>query len=372
VDRAVELDLEYFVLDAGWFAGCGAGYDFSSGTGNWERVDSTKFPEGLESFAAYVRGRGLKFGLWFETERAHRDSDLVRDHPDWFFDIGTTYLHLNLALAEVQDYLIRMIGTWIERLGLEWSRWDYNIGPKPYWEHADPTGKIQFSYMAGLYRVLDTLMKSHPRWLVECCASGGRRMDLGTLRRAHTIWFSDHTHDALVCRFMQTGANRFLPGHLLNSSVVGMKDGSEAEVSDAAIISRMCGAFAVNRDTSAWSPEVVTRIARLVGVYKEFRHLLTGDFYPLTPQPGRAEECDIVQFMDRDARESVVLGFSSITAVPMARVRLKGLDRTAEYRMWDPLNGSMQQVQGAVLLDQGIDLLLLTGAAILKLERLHP
>jgi hypothetical protein len=48
------------------------------------------------------------------------------------------------------------------------------------------------------------------------------------------------------------------------------------------------------------------------------------------------------------------------------------LDRDAEYRVWDPLNGSKQQVQGAVLLDQGIDLLLLTGAAILKLERLHP
>ncbi len=368
-DRAAQMDLEYFVLDAGWFAGCGPGYEFSSGVGNWERVDAAKFPNGLEPFAAYVRERGLKFGLWFEPERAHRDSDLVRTRPEWFFDIGAAYLHLNLALPEVQDYLIRMIGTWIECLGLEWSRWDYNIGPKPYWEAADPTGKIQFSYMAGLYRVLDTLMTVHPGWLVECCASGGRRIDLGTLRRAHTLWFSDHTHDALVCRFMQTGANRFLPGHLLNSSIVGTVGSSEGAVSDAEVISRMCGAFAVNGDTSSWSPEVVARIAELVGIYKGFRHLLIGDFYPLTPQPARPEECDIVQFSSRDAGEVVVLGFSSIIPVQSVKVRLQALDRNAAYRVWDPLTGSETRERGALLLDEGIALSLVTGAAILRLER---
>ncbi|MDA8217733.1 MAG: alpha-galactosidase, partial [Dehalococcoidales bacterium] len=202
-DRAAELGLEYFVVDAGWYAGCGSGYDYGRGVGNWGTVDRRKFPEGLESFAEYVHGKGLGLGLWFEIERARRDSDLARRHPEWFFDIGAEFLHLNLALADAQEYVIETIGDLIERLDLGWIRWDYNRGPKPYWDSVDPTGKIQFDYVRGLYRVLDEIMAAHPRCLIECCSSGGRRIDLGTMRRAHTAWFSDHTVDPLVCRFMQ-------------------------------------------------------------------------------------------------------------------------------------------------------------------------
>jgi alpha-galactosidase len=369
VDRAAAMGLEYFVLDAGWFAGCGVGHDFSPGTGNWERVDARKFPDGLEPFASYVRARGLQFGLWFEPERAHRESDLARSHPEWFFDIGTAYLHLNLALPAVQAYLISLIGGWIERLDLRWSRWDYNIGPRPYWQHADPTGKIQFSYFAGLYHVLDTLMAAYPHWLVECCASGGRRIDLGTLRRAHTVWFSDHTDDALVCRLMQTGANRFLPGYLLNSAVVGTKEGDASTRADAAILSRMCGAFAVNGDTSAWSPAVVARVRQLVEIYRGFRHLLGADFYPLTPQPRRPDECEVVQFVAPSGNEAVLLGIAGPMPARDARVRLKGLDRGATYSVRDLLQEGETRERGVLLLDEGILVPLATGVAVWKLER---
>ncbi len=113
--------------------------------------------------------------------------------------------------------------------------------------------------MAGLYRVLDTLMREHPHWLVECCASGGRRIDLGTLRRAHTIWFSDHTEDALVCRFMQTGAQRFLPGNFPNSAVPVGRDtlgGDGPFPHDADVLSRMCGALSFDGDITFLVPGV--------------------------------------------------------------------------------------------------------------------
>ena len=116
--------------------------------------------------------------------------------------------------------MIETVGGWIERLGLVWSRWDYNIEPMPMWKAIDPTLKIQFAYMQGLYRVLDTLMADHPDWMVEGCASGGRRVDMGTMRRAHTFWFSDQSVDPLLCRYMQARANRFLPGHLMSPIIL--------------------------------------------------------------------------------------------------------------------------------------------------------
>lgn len=363
-DRAAELGLEYFVLDAGWFAGCGPGYAFSQGVGNWERVDPQKLPNGLEPVADYVRAKGLKFGLWFEPERAHRSSDLVREHPDWFFDVAADYLHLNLALPAAQDYVIRVVGGWVERLGLEWSRWDYNIGPKPYWDAADPTGKIQFAYLAGLYRVLDTLMREHPGWLVECCASGGRRIDLGTLRRAHTIWFSDHTEDALVCRFMQTGASRFLPGNFPNSSVPVARAGGDAGTDDADVISRMAGALSFDGDVASWSPSLTERVARLVEVYRTFRHLLVADFYPLTPHPKRPSEGEVVEFAQPDGAAAVILGFSGAEPAAEVTVRPRGLRTEATYIISDPITGTEVRRSGEDLIERGLTVPLRTGAAI--------
>jgi len=370
VDRAADVGLEYFVLDAGWFPGCGPGQLFSTGVGNWERVDLEKFPDGLEPLAEHVHGRGLKFGLWFEPERAHRDSDLARLHPDWCIDIGQEYLHVNLALREAQDYIIRVLSGWIDRLGLEWSRWDYNIGPLPYWEHIDPTGKVQFAYMEGLYRVLDTLMRAHPRWLVECCASGGRRIDLGTLRRAHTIWFSDHTDDALVCRFMQNGANRFLPGHLPNSAVPVQRNAGDGTITDADVISRMCGALSLDGDIASWSAGLTRRVAELISLYKEFRHLLVEDFYPLSPQPTRPEDGEVVQFVRRDGADAVVLVFRGVNGHGTFTVAPRGLDPSAAYRVWKPLTGWETSRSGTALRTEGIECSLATGAEILRLRRI--
>ncbi len=368
VDRSAEMGLEYFVLDAGWYAGCGPGYDFSRGVGNWERLDAAKFPHGLEPLAGYARSKGLKFGLWFEVERAHRSSDLVRDHHGWFFDDGGEFLHLNLAIREAQDYVIRVIGGWINRLGLEWSRWDYNIGPARFWEKADPTGKIQFSCVAGLYRVLDTLIHDHPGWRVECCASGGRRIDLGTLRRAHTIWFSDHTEDAAVCRFMQLGANRFLPGHLPNSAVPVQPGEGDGAVTEADVIARMCGALSFDGHIELWSPGQAARIRELAGIYREFRHLLVCDFYPLTPQPARPGEPECAQFISRDGTDSVILGFAGLLSSDEVRVWPRGIDARAAYLVRDPISGSEARVGGKEIVENGLRLSLRAGAVIRRVR----
>ncbi len=179
---------------------------FPQAWGNWDRVDKTKFPQGLKPLADHVRSLGLHFGLWFEPERAHRDSAWVREHPEFFFDNGWADLHLNLARRDAQDFVIEHISGMIRDLDIRWSRWDYNIDPAAFWRRADPTGRIQFDYMAGLYRVLDTLMDRHPDWLVESCASGGRRLDLGTIKRMHTCWISDETLTPEILPFHATGS----------------------------------------------------------------------------------------------------------------------------------------------------------------------
>ncbi|MHB0857565.1 MAG: alpha-galactosidase [Anaerolineae bacterium] len=356
-DRAAALGVETFVVDAAWFPG-----DFPYGVGNWEAIDTNKFPEGLGPLADYVRSLGMDFGLWFEPERGVEDTMWVRDHPDWFLKIPVAQFdtqkkamyHLNLARQDVQDHVIQVVGGWIEALDVRWSRWDYNIDPLPYWDAVDPTGKIQFAYMEGLYRVLDTLMKDHPNWMVEGCASGGRRVDLGTMRRAHTYWFSDQTVSPLLCRYMQARANRFLPGHLCNSSVaVGFSQG-DAGFDDASVLSRMLGKLAFDGDVASWSSELTDRMAVWVEEFKATRHLMVQNFFQLLPIPSTAEDWDALEFANYGGDEAALFVYAGSKDARRA-IALQGLSAQATYQVRRSCDGSCAvRVSGAELIEDGL------------------
>ena len=354
--RAAQLGVEVFVVDAAWFPG-----DFPNGVGNWNDVDRTKFPDGLEPLADYVRSLGMDFGLWFEVERAGEGTSIFKEHPEWMVPIpfwgATRGYHLNLALPEVQDYLIETVGGWIKKLDLRWCRWDYNTDPMPFWRAVDPTLKIQFEYFAGLYRILDTLMTEHPNWMVEGCASGGRRIDIGTMKRAHTYWFSDQTEMASLCRYMQARANRFLPGNLLNSSVAVSAKATDEGFDDTAVLSRMLGKLAFDGSISRWSPSLTERMASWVTVFKSIRHLLVQDFFQLLPQPQTAEDWDGVQFVSYSGDESVVFAFAGSLGGD-AVLKLRGLQKDRDYSVTQMLEGVGATMAGESLMNSGLSVAL--------------
>jgi len=209
-DAAAALGIEYFVVDAGWYAGCVAaeegGLGFQAGVGNWTDVDPARFPRGIRPFADYVRSKGMRFGLWFEPERVASGSRLAREHPDWLipwpadadrrlefappmWNHPERYALLDFGRAAVREWVCALFDRLVPEWGLEWIRWDFNIQPRFHWEMADAPGRRgehQLAHVAGLYAVLDHVRRAHPGLLIEGCASGGRRIDLGTLRRSHT------------------------------------------------------------------------------------------------------------------------------------------------------------------------------------------
>ncbi|MHB1485125.1 MAG: glycoside hydrolase family 36 protein [Saccharofermentanales bacterium] len=318
--RAAQVGVEIFVLDAAWFTG-----GFPSGVGNWEIVDKDKFPNGIEELRDYVEDLGMGFGLWFEVERVATGTKLYDEHPDWHIKN-----HLNLAKKDVQDYIIRIISDYIEKLNLVWIRWDYNIDPIEFWMAADPSLKIQFAYMEGLYRVLDGLIAKYPRLMIEGCASGGRRIDIGTIRRSHTFWISDHSCNPDVCRYMQARSNRFLPGHLLNSSIANPIGKGSMDLNETSVISRMLGKLAFDGDIASWSSDFTGIAAFWSNEFKKIRHLLSQDFFQLLPIPTTMEDWDALQFIDHKHTEGVLFVFCGDRA-GKKNISLKGLKRKTEY-----------------------------------------
>ncbi len=316
-DLAAGLGLEYFCIDAGWFDG-----DFPNGVGNWT-INRAKFPNGLRPIGEHVRARGMKLGLWFEPERVAAGTRLGREHPEWVCNDL-----LNLGQPDAREWIFRMMRQHIDEGGVRWIRFDFNTEPLPTWERMDSPetrGLAQARHIAGLYDLLDRLRTAYPDLLLEGCASGGRRIDLETIKRSHTFWKSDETGSLPVLRFHETGGNRFLPAGLLNANLLQFN--AEADVH-----SLFGGPLGFGLDWGAISTPRREALAKLVEAYKSLRPWLNADYYPLFAQ--RREETEWVgwQFHDPATDEGFCLvlrpGASPYSA---AVARLRGLKPDRDY-----------------------------------------
>lgn len=151
---------------------------------DWE-VNTDRFPSGslsplvkqITNLTAANTSTNLQFGLWFEPEMVNPNSTLYQEHPDWVLSAGPyprtlrrDQLVLNVALPQVQDFIIDSVSSILASAAITYVKWDNNRGM-----HELPAPGIDHAYMLGLYRVFDTLTSRFPDILWEGCASGGGR-----------------------------------------------------------------------------------------------------------------------------------------------------------------------------------------------------
>ena len=204
--KAKKLGCELFVLDDGWF---GARNSDTAGLGDYN-VIKKKLPNGLDGLSRKLNGMGLQFGLWFEPEAVNPDSDLYRAHPEWALHpfaekdlYGRNELLLDLTLPDVRDYIVDNVSRIVDSANVRYVKWDMN-------RHSPISGAKAHDYILGLYDVQRRIFAERPDVLLENCASGGNRFDLGMLCFGAQIWASDNT-DPVERLDIQNGLSYLYP-----------------------------------------------------------------------------------------------------------------------------------------------------------------
>jgi alpha-galactosidase len=359
-DAATDLGQEAFLVDAEWSITTPdseyGGYDF--GVGNWV-PNKTKFPSGMRAFADYVRSKGLKFGLWFEPERVVRHSLLAREHPDWCIWLPGKYDGLvNLALPEAEQWVKDLLDRFIGELDVQYLRYDFNIAPLAYWATQDPSGRkgiTQIRHIEAFYRIIDWVRNHHPETEMEGCASGGRRIDLETVRRFHTFWPSDHTADPHIIRYHAHGLNHFLTGNYLYSCFIlplpGQKNFTPPDI---AFQNFFGGELGTGGRIDKWPQAMKEQARRHIAVHKKIRKYLQGDYYALTRQPLDMMSWEAWQFHDPKTGEGFVQAFRLNAEQAAQSFTLKGLKPDVNYRLSDPYSKESRDLEGSKLLKEGI------------------
>ena len=211
--QAKELGCELFVLDDGWF---GKRNDDTAGLGDYS-VNRKKLPDGLTGLARRIKDLGMDFGLWFEPESVNPDSDLYRNHPDWALTdhlppvLGRHQLLLDLTRSEVRDYIVDNVSSILDSAEISYVKWDMN-------RHSTALGAKAHDYILGLYDVLHRIFDPRPHILLESCASGGNRFDLGMMTFSPQIWCSDNT-DPVERLDIQDGLSYLYPQSVMGAHV---------------------------------------------------------------------------------------------------------------------------------------------------------
>lgn len=379
VDRAKEMGLEVFYVDAGWYEGSPQNADFSFGLGTW-RENREKFPSGLRAFSDYVHSKGMKFGLWVEPERV--DLRYVGDGKEipleWLapgVDPSTAIEPNDPADAARAGQIClgnrdarEWMKTWLARLvrdyQLDWLKWDYNI-----WMSCDPPGTLgsgNYANVMGLYEVLDYLRAQFPNLMIEDCASGGNRMDYALLRRTDIAWLSDQTDPSYRVRYHVTGASYPFPPEYLNSWLVDsyyepLSTAEDPRILQSYLRSRMMGAFGISVRTAELSAAQLALIKEETEKYKGVRDIIAkGKIFRLLPQSDLTtdleppEDPDGAEFYDEASKRGVVFLFQGKTPWERRRVVLKGLDPNARYQVLSGDRTVTMQRTGQQLLRTGI------------------
>ncbi len=138
---------------------------------------------------------GTKFILWFEPERVTMNSWLAANHPEWLLPRPGEALKLgpkdnrllNLGDPRARTWLVDYLDAMFKSDGIDVLRTDFNFDPLRYWASGDAPdrqGLTENRYVTGLLAYWDELLRRDPERWIDTCASGGRRLDLETLRRA--------------------------------------------------------------------------------------------------------------------------------------------------------------------------------------------
>lgn len=373
IDTIAAVGGETFIIDAGWYCPLGKEcQEWWTRTGDWY-PDAERYPNGIKEVRDYAHEKGLKFGLWIETERIGNQSRVAEEHPDWFMKLwredGETSV-LDMAKPEVAAWVESELERCINEYGMELFRLDYNMGVDGLLGRHEGES-VYLRYYQNVYAMYGRLKRKYPGVIFENCASGGGRTDVGFVKDFTHTWVSDW-NVAPRALAITNGMTMALPPEWVDRLVGGMNCHTRASLAfqaRTAIFGRPT-TNDYNAVGTRMNPAQIETVKRTFDLYKTYirpyiEHSLIFHHTPaLLMDEGvkgyAVEQPHGVGILERASEygEAGVIGVFSLAddknQARKLRVYPKGIDMGRDYRVLFDNSGDMAVVSGYTLQNEGI------------------
>ena len=354
LELAKRVGFDVFYHDATWYEGASVVpgmNDWTLGLGSYQE-SKEKFPHGIKNLSDAVHAMGLKFGLWIDPGNVDAARVASGEIPEeWLAMIdgktlGTT--HPSLAITKqlclgdprVVAWIEKQLGDIIEKWHLDWIKWDPSSTVSYECNRTDHGhGRTDGAYAAyrGRMEIMRYLLARFPNLSgFECDPS---------LQFART---NPGPQTLLPGGYI----NEFITGPMLSPNVWGsLATAGKGDAGGEYLTSRWYSASALDyyfrkhlthgvtfgningmssQFLSAAPPGFIEAFQRNLLYFKQYRHLFLEDVYhPKVEAAGWSS----VQYVKEDSSESVVYIFRDKSEIADTKIRLRGLDAKAKYRV---------------------------------------
>ena len=340
------LRVDYWWRDAGWYPCRGKWWN----TGTWE-PDPILYPGGLRAVADRAHANGMKFIVWFEPERAVASTWLTENHPEWVLG-GKHGGLVNLGNPEAWRWLVNRVDNLITEQHIDMYRQDFNLDPLPFWRSNDAEDRLGITenhHVVGLLSYWDELRRRHPDMPIDCCASGGRRNELESMRRGVPLSKSDHAGGTTSSQCQLYGIASWLPYF---GSGVGTATDLYPMRCNMAPWSAVC--YDTRKDNLNYD-----LIRRFLAEWRQVAPYYLGDFYPLTPYSLEENVWMAWQFDVPEKGEGMVQVFRREKSQDdSAAYKLQGLEPGSLYTISDFDADKPRRMTGRDLAEKGLPITL--------------
>lgn len=342
VKTAAELDVELFVLDDGWFGN----RDWEDkALGDW-KPNTDKLGGNLEDLVKEINDIGLDLGIWIEPEMISENSDLYRAHPEWAIAVPgrepkrfRQQLVLDMTREDVKEYIKSVFDRILQNTNIHYVKWDMNRSLSDLYGSqlpADEQGKFSHKFMLSVYEIFEYLHETYPDVMIESCASGGGRFDLGMLYYTPQIWTSDNT-DAIERLKIQHGTSFVYPISSISAHVSASPNHQNRRTTDIATrgLVAMQGAFGYELDLSKLDNDDKEEIKKQIAFYREHWELIQqGDYYRLT-NPQTDKYYTVWEYVSKDKTKGLLaVVYKDVKANALSSVvHWRGLDPNVTYKI---------------------------------------
>jgi len=231
--------------------------------------------------------------------------------------------------------------------GIDLYRQDFNFPPLAIWranDAPDRQGITEIKHVTGYLAYWDELRRRIPGLLIDTCASGGRRNDLETLRRAVPLWRSDHAFDPASMQQLTYGMSLWIPYF-----------GTAINASDPYIfLSQMTPAVALGAEPTRADIDGKL-LLRQLDKWREVAGSYYGDYYPLTSYSTDGSAWMAWQFDQPDQGKGMIQAFRRPDSpFESARFKLRGLKAGATYAVSEFDGAPTRTIPGNELMERGL------------------
>ncbi|MBQ8342334.1 MAG: alpha-galactosidase [Clostridia bacterium] len=366
IDTAAAVGAEAFLIDAGWYAPMGlATTEWSKRQGDWQ-VSRDLYPNGIGEIRDYAHEKGLLFGMWMEPETIGPLSRVATEHPEWLTTAFASHdkkKQLDLTVPEAADWMEREIVRVIEENKLDVFRLDHNNHVCHWYGRTEQGGQVTsgiLRHYEAVYGIYERVRARFPDLVMENCASGGSRTDVGMIKDFTHTWVSDW-NEAPRSIVVTNGMTMVLPPETVDRLASGMFCHTRGSL-DLQVRHTLFGRPTTNDYNcvgSVMNPVQIDFVKHTFDVYKSFVRPMAGKdlIFHHTPEVNGTQPrgvCVLERAAEDGSRAMIGVFNLCMAGEREERVFPRGIDASATYRVTLDNSGSVCEVSGFTLCNEGL------------------